>query len=518
MNYPNFDAPSPQEIYDGLKMIPNSPQGKQMLSQLAQQGKQTGSVEGGIAAALLNSYNKMQPPAAPPQGQVVDQVIAQAQPPVDPNMMGLAMPGLENVAQQSAQQMATGGIVALADGGLVRGFEEGGSTEAYPSWGTNWTLNDLAQQAWDWGTTPIGGPSERVRPPSEAEYYRDTEASPAKQRELDKAAGMSGFSALSPELLDKTYDDALEVSPELSLDREDKGVPSLLDAAKVLSHEGGIGDIKKAKTEKKAEEKAIEPAATKEVKAASPSFDEQMAAYIKALGVPPNVAAEMISQQEHRKAQREKMNVFETIASGLSGYLSSYGSGAHRAGAGLASMLGTMGEHRREEDKAEESLDALRREQMMHEYSVRHPIAAHLISQMEASKAAGAKSAAEMAKVQYQGGIDLAKAQIGVNGDLAVQELINQNRIDEQALQNLGSYRVEQLKQQITRGELSPNDVASIINKQAEDITVPFEERMGRAGTAVQTARGLLGRSPRTGGSGYTGLGGGMYLSGTPTS
>ena len=118
MDYPNVMAPSPQEIYDGLKMIPNDQQGKLRLSQIAQQGKQSGSVEGGIAAALLNSYNKMQPPATPPQGQVVDQVIAQAQPPMqfDPNMLGLAAPGLEQAAQQNAQQMAAGGIVALAEG------------------------------------------------------------------------------------------------------------------------------------------------------------------------------------------------------------------------------------------------------------------------------------------------------------------------------------------------------------------------------------------------------------------
>ena len=58
MNYPNVMAPSPQEIYEGLKMIPNNQQGKQMLGQLAQQGKQTGSVEGGIAdrkSTRLNS-------------------------------------------------------------------------------------------------------------------------------------------------------------------------------------------------------------------------------------------------------------------------------------------------------------------------------------------------------------------------------------------------------------------------------------------------------------------------------
>ena len=82
MNYPNVMAPGPQEIYESLKMIPNTPQGKQMLSGLVQQGQQTGSVEGGIAAALLNSYNKAQPAPPAPQGTVANQVVAQAQPPM----------------------------------------------------------------------------------------------------------------------------------------------------------------------------------------------------------------------------------------------------------------------------------------------------------------------------------------------------------------------------------------------------------------------------------------------------
>jgi len=59
MQYPNVGAPSPQEIYEGLKMIPNNAQGKQMLGQLAQQGKQTGSIEGGIATAILHINGRL---------------------------------------------------------------------------------------------------------------------------------------------------------------------------------------------------------------------------------------------------------------------------------------------------------------------------------------------------------------------------------------------------------------------------------------------------------------------------
>ena len=83
---------------------------------------------------------------------------------------------------------------------------------------------------------------------------------------------------------------------------------------------------------------------------------------------------------------------------------------------------------------------------------------------------------------------------------------------------NLGSYRLEQLKERMTRGELSPNDVASIVNKAAEDITIPMEERMTNAARSVGTARELLHPgSAGLGGSGYTPLNNqGWYLSGTP--
>lgn len=325
MNYPNVMAPSPQEIYDGLKMIPNNQQGKQMLSGLAQQGKQTGSIEGGIAAAILNSYNKAQStPPAPPQGQVVDQVIQSAQataptfplsaaqgaitlhPMTDPNTMGLAMPGLEELGQQqAAQRMAGGGIVALAGGGPVRGFDMGG-------------VADLAQDS-PW----MGGMPQVPDAPDISNAVQDYTSTPTPA---------SAAAPASP--VKRTYEDKLNKMQEL-------------------------------------------------------------------YGVPPDVAAEIISQHEHENARRSKFNAFENIASALGGYLGSYGSGQHRVGAGLASMLGTMGEHQRAEDKEQATMDVLRAKSLMAPYEQRKTI----MDQILASETAGAKAEREaqqkMAELAY---------------------------------------------------------------------------------------------------------------------
>ena len=121
----NIGNPSPQEIFDSYSQIPNTPQGKQMLTNLVQAFKNSGDMRGSIATSILNSYNSQQPPAPPPpQGQVADHVVAQAQP--HPDFMGIGAPGLDLAAPPG---MATGGLVAFAQGGPVRGFWGGGETD-----------------------------------------------------------------------------------------------------------------------------------------------------------------------------------------------------------------------------------------------------------------------------------------------------------------------------------------------------------------------------------------------------
>lgn len=416
MDYPNFMAPSPQEIYDGLKMIPNNPQGKQMLSQLAQQGKQTGSIEGGIATALLNSYNKAQPAPQPPQGTVADQVIAQAQPPMDPNMMGLAMPGLESVAQQGAQQMAGGGIVALAGGGPVREFDLGG-------------VADLAADSpWMQGMPDV--PEAPDTTAVEQDYFSAPEAHPAET------------------------------------------LPT------VTSRNVGKGESDK------------------------PSFEERVNKLGELYGEMPDVAAQLISEHEHRQAQRSKMNTFEAIASGLSGYLSSYGSGAHRAGAGLASMLGTMGTQRRSEDETQAALDALRVKSAMQPYEIRKD----LIHQVQAAQTAHEKAQAEaqlkMWEAKYGRGTEemkLASAErreamgnlsqqavANIHANATVRAAMEKTAREGFSYDNLTSIH-NALSQMVSQGELAPEDLDSAY-REAVNRVRGAGGGVGSAGTPSQTS------------------------------
>lgn len=390
MQYPNVGAPSPQEIYEGLKMIPNNAQGKQMLTQLAQQGKQTGSIEGGIATAILNSYNKAQPTPPPPQGQVVDQVLAQAQPQpmFDPNAMGIAAPGLEQMAQQNAQQMATGGLVALAQGGPVRGFDFGG-------------VADLAQDSpWMQGMPDVPEAPDTTQ--YENDYFSAPEAHPAEM------------------------------------------------LSTVTSRNVGKGESDK------------------------PSFEERVNKLGELYGDMPDVAAQLISEHEHRQAQRSKFNMFENIASGLAGYLGSYGSGEHRAGAGLASMMATMGEHRRAEDEGQTALDALRVKSAMQPYEIRKD----LIHQVQSAQTAHDKAQAEatlkafeldqqrkteMMKQRYQTGREemqneTSERVANIHANAQVRAAMEKTAREGFSYDNLTSIH-NALSQMVSQGELAPSEL-----------------------------------------------------------
>ena len=110
------------EAFEALKYNPRATQA------LLQQQKQSSGAAPGpqtLAAAAAANYQKsMQapPPQQPPQQSVIDELTQQPQMP-----MGLEAPYLEDFAQQQQQQrMATGGIVALAHGGPVQGYADGG--------------------------------------------------------------------------------------------------------------------------------------------------------------------------------------------------------------------------------------------------------------------------------------------------------------------------------------------------------------------------------------------------------
>lgn len=281
----NIGNPSPQEIFDSYSQIPNTAQGKQMLSQLAQAFKNSGDMRGSIATSILNSYNSQQAAPPPPQGQVVDQVVAQAEPPSW--QQGIAAPGMA-----APQGMAAGGLVAFANGGGIS---------------SPWDLDSFGLQA-----------------PDTSMYEADL-----AQQEL----------------------------PEIPEEEEET------------------------------EELPVSRSLAPQVKAPK-SFDSQLQGMMDLYGVPPDVAAELVSKREHNMAKRQKFNTFENIAAALGGYLSSYGTGAHRAGVGITSMLASMGQHEREDRADEEMLDALRMKSATMPYEFRKG----LIDQLLAIEAAQGKA------------------------------------------------------------------------------------------------------------------------------
>lgn len=398
MQYPNIGAPSPEEIYRSLSMIPNSPEGKQKLGQLAAQGKQSGGIEGGIATAILNSYNKADqakqaPP--PPQGTVSDAVIAQAQSqaPPDPSMAGIAAPGLEQMAQQqAAQRMATGGIVALAHGGPVRTFADGGLSEA-----------------WDAGMPDV------PEAPDTTAYQLDLLRPPATH----------------------------------SADTELTAPP------KTTSRHVSGGDSNNA------------------------SYEERLQHMETLYGVPPDVAAELLSKHEHNNAQRSKMNTFENIAAGLAGYLGTYGSGQHRVGAGIASMLGTMGEHRRDEDKEEATLDAYRAKSMMMPYEQRKNILDQLISSDTATAKEYRAAVMEMKKLGFGRDTEAMKKAY----DLKDREMASETAENVAHIQADAHTRAAMLKSVgINPAQVKGSDLAGILkafldqNYPADEIKKAFPE------------------------------------------
>lgn len=310
MQYPNIGNPSPQEIYDSYSQIPNTAQGKQQLSQLIQAFKNSGDMRGGIATSILNSYNSQQASAPPaPQGQIADQVIAQAQPqpqaPMDPNMLGIAAPGLETSGPPG---MAGGGLVAFAEGGPVRGFWDGGSTDSQ--------------------TIPS--------------IFED------QMPQVPEAPDLSGV-----------------MQDYLSTPRS------------TATRTVGAGE------------------------SSNQSMDEKVKGMMDLYGAPPDIAAELISKMEHDKLKREKFNTFENIASGLAGYLGSYGTGAHRAGAGIASMLSTMGAHDKAASEEEGTINALRMKAAMQPYEIHKDLVNQVLAAQTAHQKEVAAAQLKMWEAKY---------------------------------------------------------------------------------------------------------------------
>lgn len=197
--YPNT-PPSPSDIYAAYKDLPQVPGGMQALQNIVNQHKNDGLPNGSIALSILNAANQAQVPPPMPQGTVADQVVAQAAPPIDPNMLGLAAPGLEQYAQE--QQMATGGLVALARGGEVPGYAMGGE------------MDQEEMSPWDLSSSVAANPT--------ADYYSGipSVAGNAAYPTVVVDTEDGGIPAVRPAVDERTTGGTSAKVPELSADAQ----------------------------------------------------------------------------------------------------------------------------------------------------------------------------------------------------------------------------------------------------------------------------------------------------------
>ena len=205
------------EAFEALKYNPRATQA------LLQQQKQSSGAAPGpqtLAAAAAANYQKsMQapPPQQPPQQSVVDELTQQPQMP-----MGLEAPYLEDFAQQQQQQrMAMGGIVALAHGGPVRGYADGG---LFDDADFSYMDEPFSAQLSSYGVTPF----------SEGDTSAPQQPRPKQELEAPKKADGSH---LSYEDQISYVQKVLGVPPDVSA--EIKG-----QLEKRMAHEGNVNLIK----------------------------------------------------------------------------------------------------------------------------------------------------------------------------------------------------------------------------------------------------------------------------------
>ena len=208
------------QINAAFEALKYNPQATQQL--LQQQQQNPGSAQGPqtLAAAAAANYQKsMQapPPQQPPQQSVVDELTQQPQMP-----MGLEAPYLEDFAQQQQQQrMATGGIVALAQGGPVQGYAGGG---LFDDADFSYMDEPFSAQLSSYGVTPF----------SEGDTSAPQEPKPRQELEAPKKADGSH---LSYEDQISYVQKVLGVPPDVSA--EIKG-----QLEKRMAHEGNVNLIK----------------------------------------------------------------------------------------------------------------------------------------------------------------------------------------------------------------------------------------------------------------------------------
>ena len=368
------------DAFSALKYA--SPQQLQAVAQQVQGNPQSPEA---LALAMATQFQQeaRQPHPAPPQGTVLQQKLASIAPQgpgigaVAPNQMAFNQAAQQDpmrnagigAAPENTPQMATGGLVSLAHGGPVQGYAGGGYLDVpHPklsshetSWGPSWTLDNLVN---------LDDPPSQ----NEQDYYKTTEPSPSKRRELSAAklghndtqsgdqtptdaAGLSEAINATNQNPDFSYMDESPSSQMPKIDLASLGstrnTPPSGDEGQTIVVDTGD---EPTPTATPAAERTSGGSSSKVPKL---SFDKQVEGLASLFAGDHAKAAELKGAMEKRLAESSRSHNLEDVAAGIAGMLSSRGYMSQRLGAGALMGLASRGRHGDEEDALQGKIDAL---------------------------------------------------------------------------------------------------------------------------------------------------------------
>jgi len=420
------------DAFSALKYA--SPQQLQAVAQQVQGNPQSPEA---LALAMATQFQQeaRQPHPAPPQGTVLQQKLASIAPQgpgigaVAPNQMAFNQAAQQDpmrnagigAAPENTPQMATGGLVSLAQGGPVRGYAGGGYLDVpHPklsshetSWGPSWTLDNLV----DIDDTPSQ---------SAQDYYKTTEPSPSKRREL--SAAKLGHNDTQSE--DQTPIDAAGLSeainatnqnPDFSyMDESPSSRMPKIDLASLGSTpyappSGDGGQTIVVDTGDEPTPTAERTSGESSSKVPKLSFDKQVEGLASLYAGDHAKAAELKGAMEKRLAESSKSHNLEDVAAGIAGMLSGRGYLSQRIGTGVLTGLASRGQHGAEEDTLQAKIDALGLNEETQHNTARHEALKSVLGTQAKSAEMQQEQLNKLAQIRLEntGKVDAATARAG---------------------------------------------------------------------------------------------------------
>ena len=441
------------DAFSALKYA--SPQQLQAVAQQVQGNPQSPEA---LALAMATQFQQeaRQPNPTPPQGTVLQQKLASIAPQgpgigaVAPNQMAFNQAAQQDpmrnagigAAPENTPQMATGGLVSLAHGGPVHGYAGGGYLDVpHPklsshetSWGPSWTLDNLVHLD--------DTPSQ-----SEQDYYKTTEPSPSKRRELSAAklghndtqsgdqtpvdaAGLSEAINATNQTPDFSYMDESPSSQMPKIDLASLGstpyAPPSGDGGQTIVVD--TGDEPTPTATPTAERTSGESSS----KVPKLSFDKQVEGLASLFAGDHAKAAELKGAMEKRLAESSKSHNLEDVAAGIAGMLSGRGYLSQRIGTGVLTGLASRGQHGTEEDALQGKIDALGLNEETQSNAARHEALKSVLGTQAKSAEQQQQYMYDLGKIGAEGKfkVDAAAARAGGQGPkgMASQEDIMQYR------------------------------------------------------------------------------------------